>query len=393
MMIRENERMKNAGATVSFPPGLDRRDTQKEILPRINVTKSFLPPLGEYVQYLERIWDSNQLTNNGPLVRELESRLKEYLGVKHLFFINNGTMALQLGIRALGLRGEIITTPFSYVATPASIIWEGCRPVFVDIDEDTLCLNPALIERAINFRTTAILATHVYGHSCDLEGIQKVAAAHGLKVIYDGAHAFGSRIDEIPLLANGDLAVCSFHATKLFHTVEGGCVVARDEETAKKVLLMRSFGHIGEEDYYCVGINGKNSEFHAAMGLTILPRVECLINRRRLISEMYDREFSSADLVFPRKSEKLDYNYAYYPVIFHSEAQLLAVREALNRNGIFPRRYFYPSLNQLPYCWGESCPVSEDISKRILCLPLYPEMDDMLIKRIARLILRQMNGR
>jgi dTDP-4-amino-4,6-dideoxygalactose transaminase len=357
----------------------------------VNVTKPFLPPLEDYIQYIKRIWQSNQLTNNGQLVRELESKLKDFLEVNHLFFVSNGTIALQLAIKAMNLRGEIITTPFSYVATTTSIIWEGCQPVFVDIDEKTLCLNPNLIEEAITPNTTAILATHVYGQSCDLDCIQKIADLHGLKVIYDGAHAFGSRLYGKNLLANGDITVCSFHATKLFHTVEGGCILVRDEEVAKTVSLMRSFGHIGEDDYYCVGINGKNSEFHAAMGLAILPKVESLIRRRKTLSEAYDRELNRGNLTFPQKSKDLEYNYAYYPVIFQSETQLLGIREVLNRNNIYPRRYFYPSLNQLPYCWGKSCPVSENISRRVLCLPLYPEMDESMIKTIARIILRKMD--
>ena len=393
IIVHENERI-NSSRIDEYPfPTANSKLIFPDLHKRVNVTKAFLPPIEDYIQYIEKIWQSHQLTNNGPLVRELEAKLRDYLGVKYLFFVSNGTMALQLAIKALNLRGEIITTPFSYVATTSSIIWEGCWPVFVDIDPETLCLNPNLIEEAISSTTTGILATHVYGRPCDLDHIENIAHRHGLKVIYDGAHAFGSCLNGMPLLAHGDISVCSFHATKLFHTVEGGCVIARSEETAKMISLLRSFGHIGEEDYYCAGINGKNSEFHAAMGLTILPRVKLLVERRKSLSEIYDRELSSADLTFPKRGKNLEYNYAYYPVIFRSEDQLLRSRETLNKDGIYPRRYFYPSLNQLPYCWGKSCPFSEDISKRVLCLPLYPEMDESMIKRISRTILHQISGR
>ncbi len=374
-------------------PTVNTKFLFQDLRKRVNVTKAFLPPIEDYIQYIERIWESHQLTNNGPLVRELESKLKDYLGVRHLFFVSNGTIALQLAIKALNLRGEIITTPFSYVATTSSIIWEGCRPVFVDIDPETLCLNPTLIEEAINPDTTAILATHVYGHPCDLDSIENIAGRHGIKIIYDGAHAFGSCLNGRSLLAHGDISICSFHATKLFHTVEGGCIITRAEETGRTISLMRSFGHIGEEDYYCAGINGKNSEFHAAMGLAVLPRVKFLIERRKSLSEIYDRDLSAVNLTFPKKEKKLEYNYSYYPVIFGSEDQMLKIREVLNKEGIYPRRYFYPSLNQLPYCWGKPCPISEDISKRILCLPLYPEMDESLVEKITRTILCQMNDR
>jgi dTDP-4-amino-4,6-dideoxygalactose transaminase len=353
---------------------------------KTNVTKSVLPPLEEYIRYVERIWQSNQLTNNGPLVRELEASLRHFLGVRHVILVSNGTIALQLAIKALGLHGEIITTPFSYVATTTSIIWEGCQPVFVDIDAQTLCLDPLLIEKAISPKTAGILATHVYGYPCALDNIGKIAHAHGLKVIYDGAHAFGSGIDGTSLLAHGDISVCSFHATKLFHTVEGGCLIAQEAQIAKKVSLMRSFGHIGEEDYYCVGINAKNSEFHAAMGLALLPNVESLIERRKQLSEIYDRDLASSELRFPRKPKGLKYNYAYYPIIFRSEDQMLRVRKALKENGIYPRRYFFPSLNQLPYCWGDVCPVSESVARRVLCLPLYPQMEDTLVRRISEIV-------
>ena len=349
----------------------------------INVTKTYLPPLDEYIGYLQRIWASNQLTNNGPLVRELEANLKEYLGVKHLFFVSNGTIALQIAIKALGLQGEIITTPFSYVATTSSIVWEGCSPVFVDIDPETLNLNPDLIEAAITPRTSAILAVHVYGHPCDVERIQAVADRYGLKVLYDAAHAFGVRYRGESLLVHGDISTLSFHATKLFHTVEGGALVTNDDEIAHRIAYMRNFGHRGAEDFWGLGINGKNTEFHAAMGLCVLPKVPELIRKRREISELYDRLLDGLGLFRPRMMDHTIYNYAYYPVVFPSEESLLLTREALNAEQIYPRRYFYPSLDTLDYTDAASSPVAGDIARRVLCLPLSHSLDRESVQRVA----------
>ena len=233
----------------------------------IPVTKSFLPPIEDYIEYLKQIWDSNQLTNNGPLVKELEQKLKEYFDVKHLFFVSNGTIAEQIAIKAADLKGDIITTPFSYVATTSSIVWEGCQPVFVDIDPQTLCMNPDLIEDAITEKTTGIIPTHVYGIPCDVEKIQEIAEKHSLKVIYDAAHTFGGKYKGKSIASYGDISFLSFHATKVFHTVEGGAIITNDDELAHKISYMRNFGHNGPEDFWGVGINGNNSEFHAAMGL------------------------------------------------------------------------------------------------------------------------------
>lgn len=349
----------------------------------IHVTKTYLPPLEEYVQYLQRIWKSNQLTNNGPLVRELESKVKEHLRVKDLFFVSSGTIALQIAIKALDLEGDIITTPFSYVATTSSIVWEGCRPVFVDIDPETLCLNPALIDKAITPQTTAILATHVYGHPCDTQGIEKIAGRRGLKVIYDAAHAFGVRYKGVSLVSYGDVSTLSFHATKLFHTGEGGAVVSNDDAVAHKIAYMRNFGHRGQEAFWGLGINGKNSEFHAAMGLCVLHRVPELIRKRRAISRMYDELLRDSGLLRPRVLPGTTYNYAYYPVLFPSETELLSTRAALNERGIFPRRYFYPSLNTIHYAGGQDMPVAESAARRVLCLPLYDSMDATTVQLIC----------
>jgi dTDP-4-amino-4,6-dideoxygalactose transaminase len=349
----------------------------------INVTKTYLPPLEEYVQYLQGIWDRNWVTNHGPLVKELELKLKEFLGVKHLFFVSNGTIALQIAIKALDLTGEVITTPFSYVATTSSIVWEGCQPVFADIDRQTLCLDPALIEAAITPRTTAILPTHVYGHPCDVEHIQVVADRHGLKVIYDAAHAFGVRYRGQSLVSYGDIATLSFHATKLFHTGEGGALVTDDDDLAHRLAYMRNFGHKGQEDFWGLGINGKNSELHAAMGLCVLPRVPELIAKRRVVSKLYDSLLDWHSLSKPRRREHTAYNFAYYPVLLQSEEQLLKVRKVLHAHQVYPRRYFYPSLNALPYAHGGSSPVSEEIARRVLCLPLSHSLDRQSVQLIS----------
>jgi dTDP-4-amino-4,6-dideoxygalactose transaminase len=355
----------------------------------INVTKPFLPPLAEYQSYIQAIWERGWLTNHGPLVNELELRLKEYLGLDHLLFVSNGTVALQLAIKALGLRGEIITTPFSYVATTSSISWEGCEPVMVDISPDTLNIDPLKIEAAITDRTTAILATHVYGNACDVVEIGRIAARHGLMVIYDAAHAFGTTFARTSLFSFGDVSTTSFHATKLFHTVEGGAVVSRDPDVLRRMALMRNFGHTSPTSFEGIGINGKNSEFHAAMGLCNLKYIETILRVRRELSERYDARLKTLPIQRPVISTHCGYNYAFYPVLFESERVVHTVLELLNRHHVFPRRYFYPSLSSLSYVKG-ACPtpVSDGIAPRVLCLPLYHSLSDEEVGMICRLIHR-----
>jgi len=352
----------------------------------INVTKSSLPPLAEYVEYLEKIWASHWLTNHGPLVQELEAKLAAYLNVPYIHYVSNGTIAIQIALRALDIRGEVITTPFSYVATTNAILWEQCQPVFVDIDAHTFCIDPQKIEAAITENTQAILAVHVYGYPSAVRAIAHLGEKYGLKVIYDAAHAFGSQLNGSSLLNHGDLSTLSFHATKLFHTVEGGAIVAHTPQMADTINKIKSFGHLGDE-YYTLGVNGKNSEFHAAMGLCMLPRVSESIQMRRLICETYDAEFGNTGIVLCSAPEQFEYNYAYYPVVFRDEAQLLAVKRALNAHQINPRRYFYPSLNMLPFLkTRQPCPVSEDISSRVLCLPLYDSLEQSSVLQISALI-------
>ena len=359
----------------------------------INVTKPFLPKFDEYVKYLEGIWDRNWLTNNGPLVNDLELKLKEYLGIHHLLYLNNGTIALQIAIKALGLKGEIITTPFSYVATTSSIIWEGCEPVFVDIDRKSLNIDPALIEAAITEKTTAILATHVYGNPCDVEQIEKIAKKHGLKVIYDGAHAFGVKYKGRSVFEYGDISTASFHATKVFHTIEGGAVISNDPELIKLMSRLRNFGHLGPEAFDGIGINGKNSEFHAAMGLANLKYIDNILASRKEQAGAYNNALIALNVKRPELLKGAEWNYSYYPVIFDSEEHMLESLTLLNTNLIYPRRYFYPSLSGLNYVNGTPTPVCDDICKRVLCLPMYHSLRSEEIDFIARLLLRVQNNR
>lgn len=353
----------------------------------INVTKTYLPPFEDYVALVKEAYDAGWITNNGKLVQRLEAQLKEYLGVKHLFFCTNGTITLQIAIKALGLKGEIITTPFSYVASTNSIVWENCNPVFVDIDPVSFCIDPAKIEAAITPDTTGILATHVYGMNCDIESIQKIADKYSLKVIYDAAHCFGARYNGHSLLSYGDVSSCSFHATKIFHTVEGGCLTTNDDAIAEKIFLYRQFGHI-YDDYFSVGINAKNSEFHAAMGLAILKDVPGIIAKRKYLYELYNKQFVDAPVQLLGIPETLEANYAYYPVVFKDEQTLQRVKVALEEKQVFPRRYFYPSLNTLPFIPYQACPVSESISKRVLCLPLFYELSAEELTEITGIILQ-----
>lgn len=356
----------------------------------IPVTKPFLPPQADYQGYLDGIWSRNWLTNNGPLVNELELRLKEYLGVNHLLYVSNGTMALQIAIKALDLKGEIITTPFSYVATTSSIVWEGCKPIYVDIIPGKFTIDPTKIEEAITPETSAILATHVYGIPCEVEEIERIAKKHNLKVIYDAAHAFGVKIKGRSIFEYGDISTCSFHATKIFHTIEGGGVFTKDPELLKKMSFLRNFGHDGFDKFNGLGINGKNSEFHAAMGLAILPYLESILVKRKEQFVFYKNLLQKLSVEFSNIEKIESYNHSYFPIVFQSEGILLKSKQLLDENGIACRRYFYPGLNTLDYTSGD-CLVSDDISKRVLCLPLYHALSKEEQQMISRLLLRVQN--
>src|SRR5690606_38782941 len=359
----------------------------------IPVTKPFLPPKEEYKTYIEDIWMRQWLTNMGPLASDLEMRLKAHLNVKHLLFVTNGTVALQMAIKALDLQGEIITTPFSFIATTSSIVWEGCTPVFADIDADSLNIDPTKIEEAITEKTTAILATHVYGNPCDVETIDKIARKHNLKVIYDGAHAFGVQVNGKSIFDYGDISTCSLHATKLYHSIEGGLIITKDATLLKKLAYIRNFGISGHDSFAELGINGKNSEFHAAMGLVNLNHIERIHNKRRELAEYYDKCLANLKSIKPIWYNSASLNYAYYPILLESEELLLAIKNKLDANEIFTRRYFYPSLaSSLPYLPVKELSITDNVSKRVLCLPLYYDLTKEEIDLMARLMLRVQNN-
>lgn len=352
----------------------------------IPVTKSFLPPIEEYQKHVQKAFDNGWLTNRGELVLELEEKLKKYLGVQNILISNNGTIPLQIALKLLGKGGEIITTPFSYVATTAVIVWENCSPVFVDIHPDTLTIDETKIESAITDKTTCILATHVFGNPCNIEAIEKIAKKHKLKVIYDGAHCFGVQYNGKSIFEYGDISTCSFHATKLFHTGEGGAIFCKDKELFHKIYYSHNFGHDGPLKFHGLGINGKISELQAAMGLSVLPYMDDIIEARKKIIEHYDAhiDFQKVHKLIIR--EYTHWNYSYYPVIFKSEEQLLLAEKKLIDNDIVPRRYFYPSLNTLNYIKKQQTPISENIASRILCLPLYHSLTLKEVDKICQII-------
>lgn len=350
----------------------------------LHVTKSYLPDLNEYVAYLEKIWASNHLTNDGPLLIELEKKLAEYLEVENLIFVGNGTIALQLALKAYNIVGDVITTPFSYCATTNSLIWENCNPIFADIDPHSLTVESAQIKSKLTSTTKAILTTHVYGNAGDLELQEELAYKSGIPLIYDGAHAFGVRYKGKSIFSYGDITTCSFHATKIFHTVEGGAVIVKDSNIADKIRELRSFGHKGDV-YLSAGINGKNSEFHAAMGLVNLTHFNEIKLHREKACAQYDIKLSHKVARVQWNSE-MSRNFSYYPIILSSENDLHQIMDHLKEADIYPRRYFYPSLNELPFVVSQSCPISEDISKRIICLPLSATISEDEINQIVEII-------
>ncbi|WP_268225552.1 DegT/DnrJ/EryC1/StrS family aminotransferase [Sinomicrobium oceani] len=355
----------------------------------IPVTKPFLPPQQEYQGLLDGVWQRQWLTNMGPLANELEEKLQKHLSVSNTLFVTNGTIALQMALKALNVTGEVITTPFSFIATTSSIVWEGCTPVFVDIDAQNLNIDAGKIEAAITPKTQAILATHVYGNPCDVEKIQQIADKHNLKVIYDAAHAFGVEVHGKSIFEYGDISTCSLHATKLYHSIEGGLVMAKDKEVYKKLKSMRNFGFAGPEAFDELGINGKNSEFHAAMGLINLNYVAKIHQKRKALTEAYDTLLLGSDLIKPVWHKDATLNYAYYPIILDSEGYLSQVLVNLEKNNIQARRYFYPSLaNSVPYLPAQEFKVTDSISKRVLCLPLYYDLSMEEVNIICQIILK-----
>lgn len=352
----------------------------------IFVTKTFLPPQSEFQEILTPSWEKAWITNRGELVKSLEDKLKNYLSVPYILATTNGTLPLQIAIKALGLSGEIITTPFSYVATTSSIVWEGCTPAFVDIHPEYLTIDETKIEAAITPKTTAILATHVFGNPCNVDAIADIAKKHNLKVIYDAAHCFGVTYKGNSIFEYGDISTCSFHATKLFHTGEGGAIFTNDEDLQNKLFYHHNFGHKGKEDFQGIGINAKMSELQAALGLAILPYMDSIKGGRENAVNFYDDilNFKKLNKIVFRNN--IEWNFSYYPIIFESVEVLERVVNRLNSENIFPRRYFFPSLNTLTYTNYQKCEYSEDISERILCLPLFADILKGDIERICKII-------
>jgi dTDP-4-amino-4,6-dideoxygalactose transaminase len=359
------------------------------------VTQPYLPPLADFIPYLEKIWQRKVLTNGGPFHQELEGALCEHLGVRHVSLFTNGTIALLTALQAMRVAGEVITTPYSFVATSHCLLWNSIKPVFVDIDPDTLNLDPRRIEAAITPHTTAILPVHCYGHPCDVDAIQKIADTYNLKVIYDAAHAFGVEGAEGSILNRGDLSVLSFHATKVFNTFEGGAIVSPDATTKNRIDQLKNFGHAGETTVVAPGINGKMSEFNAALGLLQLKTIHLALARRKEIDAAYRQKLHDvAGIRCLRDAGERVANYAYFPILVGPEYPLSrdALNERLKAEGIFPRRYFYPLITEFPMYRGlpsaspSQLPVATAAAQQVLCLPIYPDLEMDMVDRIAQLI-------
>jgi dTDP-4-amino-4,6-dideoxygalactose transaminase len=364
----------------------------------IYVTSPTLPPLEEFIPYLQKIWDNKILTNGGPFHQQLENDLCEYLGVEHISLFTNCTIALVTALQALRVTGEVITTPYSFVATSHSLLWNGIKPVFVDIDPNTLNLDPAQIEAAITPHTTAIMPVHCYGHPCDVEAIQKIADNYNLKVIYDAAHAFGVQCHCGSVLKHGDLSVLSFHATKVFNTFEGGAIICPDAKTKLRIDQLKNFGHVGELTVVAPGINGKMSEFNAALGLLQLKYIDQALARRKAIDLAYRERLKDVKGIhcLNNSGEKVA-NYAYFPILVRSDYSISRdeLNQRLKDNGIYPRRYFYPLISDFPMYRGlpsahrENLPVATAAAQQVLCLPIYPDLDMSVVEEIASFIMAQ----
>jgi len=345
---------------------------QQKIIKPIYVTMPSLAPLEEYSGLLQKVWESGILTHNGPLVQKFERELCSALKLNNIVAVTNGTIALQMAIKALRLKGEIITTPFTWIATISSIIWEGCIPVFADINPETLNIDPNKIEEKITKKTSAIIPVHVFGNPCNVPEIEEIAKQNNLKIIYDAAHAVGSNVKGKSILEFGDISATSFHATKLLNTAEGGGIVTNDVELHAKLKRIRFFGHNDNKEVIEDGFNGKMTEVHAALGLANLKYFKSVLQDRKEKYLYYRENLEKLGSYYFQKSEFGEQNYSYFPVIFEREKDLLKKETILNRKNIFPRRYFYPSVNVYRKILKPSnLPISEDISKRIMCLPLY----------------------
>lgn len=361
----------------------------------VYVTQPFLPPLEEFVPYLREIWESKVLTNGGPFHQRLESALCEFLGVEHVALFNNGTIALMTALQTLGLTGEVITTPYSFVATAHSLLWRGLTPVFVDVDPVTLNIDPARIEAAITPRTTGILPVHCYGQPCDVEAIERIAAKHNLKVLYDAAHAFGVRVNGRSVLGYGDLSVLSFHATKVFNTFEGGAIICRDAATKRRIDQLKNFGFIDEVTIEEAGLNGKMSEVNAAFGMLQLSHIADAVKARRQVDAAYRTAFAGVPGIRCLSGRgDWENNYSYFPILLDDDYPLTRdqLYQRLKEHGIIARRYFYPLISAFPVYQElessspERLPVAAAAAERVICLPIYPALSRSELDRIITLV-------
>ncbi|QDL39144.1 DegT/DnrJ/EryC1/StrS family aminotransferase [Rhodoferax sediminis] len=363
--------------------------------PPIYVTQPYLPPLEEFIPYLQEIWDKKMLTNGGPFHQQLEKALCDYLGVKHLALFSNGTLGLITALQALRVTGEVITTPYSFVATAHSLLWNGIKPMFVDVDPNTLNLDPARIEAAITPHTTAIMPVHCYGHPCDVQAIQKIADNYNLKVIYDAAHAFGVQDEGGSVLRHGDLSVLSFHATKVFNTFEGGAIICPDAKTKLRIDQLKNFGYVDEVTVVAPGINGKMSEINAAFGMLQLKHVDQALARRKSIDATYREALKNVRGIrcLQDAGEQVA-NYSYFPILVESDYPLSrdALYQKLKDSNIYARRYFYPLISDFPMYRGmpsahrENLPVASAAAQKVLCLPIYPALNPPDWQRVIDIV-------
>ena len=357
----------------------------------INVTKTYLPDKEKYKKYIDQVYDNGWVTNNGPMVKLLEKRLAEYLGVKNIVLVSNGTVALEIAYRTLGIKGDVITTPFSFVATTSSLVTNGLNPIFADINSQTLNMDPRNIEKLITPNISTIVPVHVFGNACEVEKIDAIAKKNNLKVIYDAAHAFGIRYKGSSILNYGDISTLSFHATKIFHSIEGGALIINDDSLVEKARYLINFGIKNTEEIPELGTNAKMNEFEAAMGLCLLDEMQELNIKRKIVYEFYKKGLEGV-VKFQEQNEDSIQNYSYFSIILESENQLKKIEEALNVKEIFPRRYFYPSLDTLDYIDPtQICKISRDISSRILCLPMYSELKQKDQEIIIQTIIDNLN--
>lgn len=364
----------------------------------IYVTQPYLPPLEEFLPYLEQIWGNKILTNCGPFHNQLEAALSKYLGIEYIALFANGTLALVTALQALRITGEVITTPYSFVATSHALLWNGIKPVFADIDPDTLNLDPTKIEAAITPQTTAIMPVHCYGHPCDVEAIQKIADNYNLKVIYDAAHAFGVEDDVGSILRHGDLSVLSFHATKVFNTFEGGAIICPDAKTKQHINHLKNFGFVDEVTVASPGINGKMSEFNAALGLLQLKHIDKALARRKEIDAAYCEKLQGVKGIrYLQGSGEKTANYAYFPILVGPDYPIARddLYQRLKDRGIHPRRYFYPLISEFPMYRGlpsahrDNLPVASQAAQQVLCLPIYPDLGMAMIDEACSFIATQ----